>query len=177
MKKALLFLLSLTLIFSLASCFALDVDVPGKETYASEESEEETAPKQETFGLNETAVFKNLKISALQMEQSQGKDYFVPQDGNVFIGVKFEIVNTSDEDQSVSSLLMFDAYADDVKCDYSVAAACAFNDGTLDGTIAPGKKLVGWYAIEAPSHWAKIELSVKADLLSNAKASFEFVKP
>ncbi len=129
-----------------------------------------------SFGLNETAEFKNLKVTATKIEESKGKDFFEADDGKVFIGVNFEIENISDEEQSISSLLLFDAYSDDIKCEYSLSANVVFGEGTLDGKLSPGKKLVGWYAVEAPQNWQKLELEVKSSWLSNSKAKFVFNK-
>ena len=95
---------------------------------------------------------------------------------NVFVGVKFTIENISDEEQSISSLLSFTAYIDDVKCDYSISAATVFNEGTLDGSIAPGKKLIGWYSVEIPSDWKNLEIDVKPDILSDNTAKFVLSK-
>lgn len=150
---------------------------PKKETNSDYVSEE-TAKKaeKEDFGLNDTAVFENLKVTATKLETSNGKDFFKPSDGNVFVGVNFEIENISEETQSVSSLLLFDVYADDVKCGYSVSSNVVFGDGTLDGEISPGKKLIGWYAVEVPQDWQQLEFEVKSDWLSNTKAKFVFTK-
>ena len=90
--------------------------------------------------------------------------------------MNFEIENISEETQNISSLLLFDAYADDVKCDYSISANVVFGDGTLDGELSPGKKLVGWYALEVPEGWQQIELEVKSSWLSGSKARFVFDK-
>ena len=127
------------------------------------------------FGLNETAVFDNLKFTATEIKESKGVEYYTPAEGNVFVGVKFTIENISEE-QTVSTLLSFEGYADDVKCSYSFNAAMAFNEGTVDGNILPGKKLVGWYALEVPETWSTIELQVKNDLLSSVSAKFIFEK-
>lgn len=132
--------------------------------------------KEQTFALNETAVFSTLKITATEVKESKGDSFFGPDDGNVFVGVKFMVENISDEEQTVSSLLLFDAYADDVSCDLSITAATAFDGGTIDGTIAAGKKLVGWYAMEVPKDWKTIELQVKSNWLSSASAKFVFTK-
>ena len=71
-------------------------------------------------------------------------------------------------------MLLFEGYVDDVKCDYSFSAACAFDEGTLDGDIASGKKMVGWYALEVPAEWSSIELVVQPDFLASSSATFVF---
>lgn len=170
MKKIVL-VLCLALVF-LTSC----ADEPvGREDYSSQPAKVEETKKDE-FALNETAVFQDLKFTATEIKETEGEGFFVPEEGNVFVGVNFVIENVSDEEQAISSLLLFEGYADDVKLSYSLNAACAFGDGTLDGTIASGKKLVGWYAMEVPENWETIELHIKADLFSSKTAKFIFNK-
>ena len=77
---------------------------------------------------------------------------------------------------ALSTLLLFEGYVDDIKCEYSISAACAFDEGTLDGTLAAGKKLVGWYALEVPKNWKTLELHVLSNWLSNNAAKFVFEK-
>lgn len=129
------------------------------------------------FGLNETAAFKDLKITVNEIKTSQGSEYNKPAEGKIFVGVKITIENISNEEQPISSLLLFDAYADDVKCEYSVTANMAFNEGTLDGNLSPGKKMVGYYAVEVSKGAKKLDLEVKSDWLSSAKARFELDIP
>lgn len=171
MKKTLCVLLCLCMLCGLTAC-AVE-DTPTKETAPVQETPTQAPEeKDETFKLNETAVFKNLKITATKLEESTGEDFFTPDDGNVFVGVKFTIENISNEEQSISSLLSFTAYNNDVKCDYSISAATVFDEGTLDGSIAPGKKLIGWYSVEIPANWESLEIDVQPDILSNSNAKF-----
>ncbi len=172
MKRLLSVLLCFVLIFALAACGLSDS--PSKESGSSENNT--SVSKDDTFGLNDTAVFKTLKFTATEIKESEGNGFFTPEQGNTFVGVKFTIENVSEEEQSVSSMLLFEAYANDIKCDYSINAACAFDEGTLDGSITPGKKLVGWYALEVPENWENIEIDVKADWLSDKSAKFVFTK-
>lgn len=143
---------------------------------APTEAVQNQGKEEETFGLNDSAVFQTLKFTATEITESNGDSFFTPEEGNTFVGVKFTIENVSDEEQTVSSILLFDSYVDDVKSSYSLSAACVFSDGTLDGTIAPGKKLVGWYSLEVPQNWSNIELEVQANWLSNSSAKFVFSK-
>ena len=176
MKNFLTFFISLCIAVSLTACNISD-NSPQKETSAENSvTKDSQKPTDETFGLNDSAVFDNLKVTAVKLEESTGKDFFKAESGKVFIGINFEIENISEETQNISSLLLFDAYADDVKCDYSISANVVFGDGTLDGELSPGKKLVGWYALEVPEGWQQIELEVKSSWLSGSKARFVFDK-
>ena len=170
MKRIISILIAIVLCFSFAAC---GTDEPTKEVTSNNNSQKK---QEQTFGLNETAVFSNLKFTATELKESAGTDFFKPESGNIFVGINFTIENTSDEEQTVSTLMLFEGYADDIKCDYSFSATCAFDEGTLDGTIAPGKKLVGWYAVEIPSTWKTLELNVQSDWLSNSSAKFVFTK-
>lgn len=171
MKKILCCVLSVIMLVCCSACIA--EDVPTKQTGQAGTS---SAKKEETFGLNDTAAFKALKFTATEIKESDGDGFFTPEDGNVFVGVKFTIENISDEEQTVSSLLLFEGYADDVKCDYSFSAVSAFDGGTLDGSLAAGKKLIGWYALEVPENWSNIELDIQSTWLSNNSAKFVFTK-
>ena len=171
MKKLILLLLCLALCLSMVAC-TID-DAPKKEQNNATQAATNNKEPQ-TFGLNESAVFSYLKFTATDLKQSEGKDFFAPEAGNVFVGVKFTIENVSDEEQSISSLLLFEAYVDDVKTSLSFTASCVFDEGTLDGSIAPGKKLIGWYAVEVPANWKTLEIKVQADLFSNSSATYVF---
>lgn len=176
MKKLLALFIAVALCLTFAGCVTVD-ESPVKDTGANNNETKPTEQKKElTFGINETAAFSTLKITANEIKQSEGDGFFVPEAGKVFVGVKFTIENISDEEQTISSLLMFEGYVNDVKCAYSFNAACAFDEGTLDGSLAPGKKLVGWYALEVPADWSTIELDVQHDILSNNPAKFVFTK-
>ena len=171
MKRFLCVLLCVAICYCFSACTV--EDAPQKETNNVSSTEEKG---DETFGLNESAVFEKLKFVATEIKETQGTNFFVPEEGNVFVGVKFEIENISQETQTVSTLLLFDGYVDYVKCDYSFSAACAFDEGTLDGELAAGKKLVGWYALEVPANWQEIELNIQDTWLSNNSAKFLFQK-
>lgn len=170
LKRLCCLVLATILCFCLSACVE---DAPSKEIA---ETSSKTEKVEEVFGLNETAVFSNLKFTATEMVESNGEDFFSPKNDNVFVGIKFTIENISDVKQTVSTLLLFEGYCDDIKAEYSLNAACVFDEGTLDGTITPGKKLVGWYALEVPKDWSNIELQVQSDWLSNNSAKFVFTK-
>ena len=169
MRKLFCCLLAVVMLLAFIGCTS---DAPTKETGVGGNTTS-AVKKEDTFGLNDTAVFKDLKFTATEIKQTNGVEFFEPEEGNVFVGVKFTIENTSNEEQTISSILLFEGYVDDVKCEYSISAACAFEE-TLDGSLAPGKKLIGWYALEVPEGWKTIELNVQSNWLSNSSANFVF---
>lgn len=163
MKKLVSILLCMGLLLSFAGC--------SKPAVTDEAGNAVTE-----FSLNETADFDGLKITAVNMEEIKGKDYFTAGEGNVFVGVEFLIENTTEEEVNMSSLLMFEAYADDMSCDYSITGTSAFGGETVDGTVASGKKLQGWYAVEVPEDWKTIEMKVSPDIMDDKSATFVFSK-
>jgi len=163
--------------FTILAIASSSSDTPKKETEGSSDSSKQEASKNEVFALTETAVFSDLKITANEIKRSNGSEFNKPSSGKTFVGVKFTIENISEEEKQISTLLLFDAYADDVKCDYSIGAALEFSDGTLDGSLSPGKKMVGYYALEVPVTTKKITLEVKSTWLSNSKAEFVLDMP
>jgi Telomeric repeat-binding factor 2. len=50
-------------------------------------------------------------------------------------------------------------------------------DGSIDGTISPGKKLTGYYAVEVPKSTKELTLEVKSSWLSWNEAKFLFTIP
>ena len=178
MKRIIATIIILVLCFAMAGCPAIE-DEPTKEAYTGNNSSTDnknTENKKTTFGLLETAAFSNLKFTALELKESEGSTYLKPEEGNVYVGVKFEVENVSGEEQSISSLLLFEAYVDDIKASQSISGATAFTEGTLDGSIASGKKLIGWYVIEVAENWSEIEINAKAELFANSSATFVFTK-
>lgn len=173
MKKTLCVIIGVITAILLCGCISLN-DKPTKET--GQQTQSEKTVKDDEFGIGDTAVFKNIKITATNIEEQMGSEFFQPEDGNIFVGIDFEIENISDETQSISSILLFDAYADDVKCNYSVSANVVFGNSSLDGELAAGKKMVGTYALEVPKDWEKIDLEIASEWLSNSKAKFLFKK-
>ena len=83
--KGVCLLISLLMIFALAACS----DGPTKEVFSSGNSSE--AKTSENFGINETAVFDNPKITAVEMQESHGKQFFEAESGKIFVGIKLNI--------------------------------------------------------------------------------------
>lgn len=173
MKKFAILALAVAFCAMCAAC----TDYPVKETSSAASAGASSAGDTEnTFGLNDAAVFNDLKFTATELKESQGTKLTEPDAGKTFVGVKFEVENISNESQNVSSVLLFSVYADDVKCEYSIKAQLSFDEGTLDGEIAPGKKAIGWYAVEVPENWEKLEFDISPEFFSTSSARFVFTK-
>ena len=178
MKRVIAFMLTLTLAGMVSVACGTEA-TPKKETADEQKTEQEPAEEEEqdiTFGLNETAVFDTLKITALEMKESEGDDFIKPAEGKVFVGVKFKIENVSEEDQNISSLMLFSAYVDDTKADTELMVPSEFSEGSLDGTLASGKSMEGYFVVQAGTEWQQLQLDVQSEWLSNVKAQFVLTK-
>lgn len=165
--------LSFMMIFTGMLITACGSDTKPEKEKTEETKQEDEQETNEKFGLNDTAVFENIKITALEVKESEGDDIIKPTDGKVFLGVKFKIENISNEDQIISSILLFNAYVDGTKTDVDIMPSTDYTeDGTLDGTLASGKNMEGYYVVQAPADWNEIQLDVKSDWLSGSKAEF-----
>lgn len=127
----------------------------------------------DTFGVGETAELNDVQVTMTNYEESNGSEYNKPTDGNVFVLVEFEIANNSDSEIAISSMMSFDAYADDYSLNYSLSALMEKDDSTqLDGTIASGKKMKGVIGYEVPKDWGNIEIHFTDNVWNDNKFKF-----
>lgn len=126
------------------------------------------------FYVGETAELNNVQVTMTDYSESYGSDFNYPAGGNVFVLVEFEIVNNSNSDLTISSMLSFSAYADDYALDYSLGALMEKGSSNqLDGTIAAGKRMKGVIGWEVPLDWKTIEIHFTDNVWSNNKFRFE----
>jgi telomeric repeat-binding factor 2 len=138
-----------------------------EESLTSDDTNETTAFKQ-----GETAELNGVQVTLTNSEESNGGDFNKPSDGNVFILAEFEIANNTDKELAISSMLSFEAYADDYTLNYSAGAIIDIDGTQLDGTIAPGKKMKGWIGWEVPKDYKNVEIHFTDNVWSNNKFIF-----
>ena len=90
MKKLLTILFALCIAISVTACDTNNAQ-PQKETSNNNKIDTASQSEDKSYGLNDSATFKNLKITATKLEESTGKNFFNAESGNVFVGVNFEI--------------------------------------------------------------------------------------
>ena len=131
-----------------------------------------TEEVKDIFEVGETAELNDVQVTLLSYKESKGSEYNKPSDGNVFLMAEFEIVNNSDSEMNVSSVMSFEAYADDYSLIYSFGALMDNEDRQMDGTIAAGKKMKGYIGYEVPKDWSTVEIHFTDDVWSNNKFKF-----
>ena len=145
-----------------------------------EEITEEPVLNNDTvFRIGETAEYKGVQVTLLGYQESNGNDWGSPSEGNVFVYPEIEIVNNSDEEITISSMLSFNCYVDEYKNDFSSSAFLAQStEGLqmLDGSIPAGKRLKGVLGIEASKTWNSIEIYYNDNVFFGFDFSFKILE-
>lgn len=136
---------------------------------ATEPGEEEA---ETVFRKGEIAELNDIQVTLTNYKKSKGSEYNKPEKGNVFVLAEFEIANNSDKDLAVSSIMSFEAYADDYALEYSVMALSEAGGKQLDGSIAAGKKMKGWIGWEVPKDYKNVEIHFTDNVWSSDKFVF-----
>ncbi len=153
------------------------VDTPQNQVESSAVKESSVAVEQkDVFALGETAELRDIQVTLTNYKESTGSEWNHPADGKVFLLAEFEIVNNSSNDIAVSSMLSFEAYADDYALEYSLSAMLDNTETQLDGSVAAGKKMKGWIGYEVPSDYKTIEIRFVDNVWSNTPYKFEITK-
>ena len=149
----------------------------GTSQSASQAGEARSQPEQTVFTVGDAVELNGVKTTLLSAEEYPGKQYMMPTDGNVFLVCQFEIENDSSAEITVSSMVSFNAYCDDYSVNLSVTGEMLEDSWkTLDGTVAPGKKINGVIAYEIPQDWQKMEISYTPSYWSGHDVQFEINK-
>ena len=133
------------------------------------------APEKENnaFLLGETAELNDVQVTLASVTENNGTEFMKPGDGNVFVLCEFEIVNNSNKEINISSIMSFDAYCDDYACAYSLTALMTKgNKNQLDGTVAAGKKFNGVTGYEVPTGWKELEVHFTPDFWNGKDITF-----
>lgn len=145
-------------------------------TEKSKDSETKSTEKSK-FSVGETAELNKVQVTLKNVTESQGSEFAKPKDGNVFVYAEFEITNNSEKELNISSAVSFDAYQDSYSTQLSIMAVSANKDlKTLDGTIAPGKKMDGIVAYEVPATYKELEINAQLNVWSSKKIAFDYKK-
>jgi hypothetical protein len=140
-------------------------------TVSTDSSKKSNAP--EIYKIGDTIQLKDFKVTVnkIRSASSGSNKMFKPKDGNEFFFVDCTIENTSDKDQTVSSILMFKVVDKDGRSyDQSISGD---NNGQLDGTVGPTRKISGEYCVEVPNGKAGLELEFNSSFINNQQIVVE----
>lgn len=132
----------------------------------------ETTKKEErnnVFKVGDIVETEDLKISFLSSEKYNSDNEFIePKKGCKFWKFEFEFENISETDQSVSSMMDWECYADNSKVDQ----AWIGDDSGLDAKLSPGRTTRGTIYFEVPKDAKSIELEYNISFWQSDKIIF-----
>ena len=181
MKKMISLVMAGILMMSLCACVSEPTLVGSTPTKGNPPTESDEISSTETPTVETNKVFKpgdsveldDVVVTFIGVTESKGSTYNKPTKGNIFALCEFEIVNNSNEEISISSMLSFEAYCDDYACEYSLSALMEKgNKDQLDGTVAAGKKMKGIVGYEIPKDWKELEIQYTLDVWNDNKIVF-----
>lgn len=165
MKKVIVLFLAFMLLLNLCACGSVESIVDNLPVVGSNANKE--------YNPGDTAELDDISVTFIGVTESTGSDFFLPEEGNVFLLCEFEIVNNSNKELAVSSMMSFDAYCDDTAISLSISAlSIKGNKNQLDGTVAAGKKMQGVVGYEVPADWTELEIQYTPNTFGSNKLTF-----
>ena len=132
-----------------------------------EEAMEET-PKTEIFEIGDTIKMGSLQFKVNSVRTSEGDEFSKPDEGNVYLCVDITIENISNEEETISSLLMFKIVDKDGRS-YDMAIF-ADAEGSVDGSLGVGRKMTGELSFEVPKDINEFELEINPEIFGTGIA-------
>lgn len=137
----------------------------GEETNKDDKQKE----KSNVFQIGDIVETKDLKITFISAEQyTEENEFLQPKDGYEYWRFEFKFENISKSDQSVSSMMDWECYADNSKVDQSWIG----DDNGLDATLSSGRTTQGAVYFEIPKGSENIELEYDINFWQNDKIVF-----
>lgn len=128
-----------------------------------------TEEKSNIFNVGDVAETKDLKITyESAAPYTSDNEFLQPKEGCTYWEFKFKFENISDTDQTVSSMMDWECYADNNKVDQQWIGD---NNG-LDATLSAGRSTEGTVYFEVPSDAQKLELEYDINYWGNDKIIF-----
>lgn len=150
------------------SSAAVETEAEGAEAETEQQEPVAEESVDNTFAVGDIVETDDLKISFLSAEEYVSDNQFMqPADGKVYYRMEFEFENIGNTDQSVSSMLNWNCYADSYAADQAW-----IGEDTLDATISPGKKAKGAIYYEVPADAAEILLEYETNFWTEGKIIF-----
>lgn len=116
--------------------------------------------------IGQSVTTKDFIVTLEAVNKLLGDKYNSPADGKEFVELILVIENISDEEYSISSLAMFKAYEDNYAINESISAGIASDTSSINGTLAPKRKLRGKLAYELSKSRKELEIDIDLTLLS-----------
>lgn len=145
------------------------------EQQSGEQKQQNGEQKQQTFKVGDTIKMGDLQYTVHGIREVKGNDIFKPDEGKKWVAVEVTIENKGSEPQLVSSLLGF-TLQDSEGYTYNIMPVPVDLKGSLDGELAPGRKMRGEVSFEIPKDAKGLELIIDADVFGFGQAIVQLGK-
>lgn len=136
---------------------------------ASSDKETETEEVSNVFQVGDVVETRDFKITFVSAGVYESDNEFLqPKDGYEYWQFEFKFENISDTDQSVSSMLNWECYADNSKADQTWIG----DDNGLDASLSAGRETQGTVYFEIPKDAQKVELEYDINFWQSNKIIF-----
>lgn len=132
-----------------------------------DDNEEQEENKQ--FVVGDIVETSDLKITFVKAAKYKSDNQFLqPEKGNIYYRGQFEFENISDSNQTISSMMDWEFYADgyDMKQSW-------IGDDQIDATLSPGKKAKGSVYFEVPKGSDEILIEYKTNFWTSDRITFK----
>ena len=135
----------------------------------AETETQQTEEKSNIFQVGDVVETNNFRITYISAgEYKSDNEYLQPKDGYVYWKFEFKFENISDTDQTVSSIMDWECYADNSKVDQTYIG----DDNGLDATLSSGRETQGTIYFEVPADTQNIELEYDINYWQSDKIIF-----
>ena len=135
----------------------------------TELSETGTQTIDNTFNVGDVVETDNFRITYESAgEYTNSNEFLQPKDGYVYWEFKFKFENISNTDQTVSTMMDWECYADNSKADQTWIV----DDNGLDGKLSAGREAEGAVYFEVPEDAESIELEYDINFWQSDKIIF-----
>ena len=129
----------------------------------------ETDEQSNVFKVGDVVETDNFRITfESASEYTPDNEYLQAKDGYTYWEFKFKFENVSKSDQTVSSMMDWECYADNSKVDQTWIA----DDNGLDATLSAGREAEGAVYFEVPEDAESIELEYDINFWQSDKIVF-----
>lgn len=145
-----------------------NTDSTNKEKQSDNEEQSEQEENKQ-FIAGDTVETSDLKITFTKAGKYKSDNQFLqPEKGNIYYRGQFEFENISDSDQTISSMMDWEFYADG----YSMKQSW-IEDDQIDATLSPGKKVKGSVYFEVPKGSEEILIEYKTNFWNSDRVTFK----
>lgn len=121
------------------------------------------------FSAGDIVETEDLKITFISVEVYESDNQFIqPKDGYEYRKFTFKFENISKKDQTVSSMVNWECYADNSKADQTWIG----DDNGLDATLSAGRETTGSIFFEVPVDASSVELEYDVNFWKSDKIVF-----